>query len=231
MTEETHYQILDLDRRASQGEIKQAYRRLVKQFHPDRQPAPSHAERIIAINAAYEILGDPQRRRSYDAHLQGTVFPQRREQRRSQAQKQHQAHYQTVRSDEGEVQQWLKEIYQPLQWAIAGILNPLDRQIDELAADPFDDDLMADFLAYLDQCRASLNVAQRIFASRPNPPKVAKIAANLYYCLNHIGDGLEDFNLFTLGYDDHHLHTGCELWQLAHQRLRESHSQLQALEV
>lgn len=231
MADETHYQVLDLDSRATQGEIKQAYRRLVKQFHPDRQPAPIHASRIIAINAAYEVLGDPKRRRSYDAKLERVAFPQRREQRRSQAQREHQANRQTARAAEFEVQLWLQEIYQPLQRGIANIINPLERQIDELAADPFDDRLMEEFLAYLDRCRSSLDVAQKTFASRPNPAAAAKIAANLYYCLNHIGDGLEDLCLFTLGYDDRHLHTGRELWELARQRLRESHRQLEYLDT
>jgi molecular chaperone DnaJ len=231
MAEETHYQVLDLDSQASQGEIKQAYRRLVKQFHPDRQPDSRHSVRIIAINAAYEVLGDPQRRRFYDAQLQQITFPEQREYRRSQVQRQHQDCHQTARTTELEVQQWLREIYQPLQQAIADILNPLDRQINKLAADPFDDQLMEEFVSYLNQCRASLNYAHKIFASRPNPAKLAKIAANLYYCLNHIGDGLEDLHLFTLGYDDHQLHTGCELWNLARQRLKEIHYQLQILQA
>jgi molecular chaperone DnaJ len=95
------------------------------------------------------------------------------------------------------------------------ILNPLDDQLDELSGDPFDDDLMAEFQAYLEECRQYLNQAQLIFRSQPNPSTVAGTAASLYYCLNQLGDGIEELALFTLNYDEHYLHTGQELFRIA----------------
>ncbi|MDR9404851.1 MAG: DnaJ domain-containing protein, partial [Halothece sp. Uz-M2-17] len=56
MSHSDHYQTLGLTPEASQNEIKQAYRRLAKEYHPDRSTKNNSHEKIIAINAAYEVL-------------------------------------------------------------------------------------------------------------------------------------------------------------------------------
>jgi molecular chaperone DnaJ len=62
-----YYAILGVPREASEEDIKKAYRRLVFQHHPDRNPDSAHAEdKIREINAAYEVIGDSERRKTYD---------------------------------------------------------------------------------------------------------------------------------------------------------------------
>lgn len=62
-----YYRVLGVPREASDDDIRKAYRRLVFQHHPDRNPTNKDAEaKIREINAAYEIVGDPEKRRSYD---------------------------------------------------------------------------------------------------------------------------------------------------------------------
>ena len=62
-----YYRVLGVSREASEEEIKKAYRALVFEHHPDRNPDSSDAEtKIREINAAYEIVGDAEKRRSYD---------------------------------------------------------------------------------------------------------------------------------------------------------------------
>ena len=61
------YRVLGVSRDASDDAIKKAYRKLVFQHHPDRNPDSPHAEpKIREINEAYEVVGDPEKRRSYD---------------------------------------------------------------------------------------------------------------------------------------------------------------------
>lgn len=61
------YRVLEVDRGASTEEIKRAYRRLALRVHPDHNPGDREAEdRFKAINEAYEVLGDPTRRRLFD---------------------------------------------------------------------------------------------------------------------------------------------------------------------
>ncbi|HEX3203781.1 MAG TPA: DnaJ domain-containing protein [Nitrospiraceae bacterium] len=69
------YEVLGIRREASDDDIKKAYRKLVFQYHPDRNPDDTEAEaKIREINAAYEVIGDVESRRSYDRLRFGDVF-------------------------------------------------------------------------------------------------------------------------------------------------------------
>ena len=62
-----YYETLGVLREATDEEIKQAYRKLVFQYHPDRNPNNKAAEaKIREVNAAYEVIGDPENRKSYE---------------------------------------------------------------------------------------------------------------------------------------------------------------------
>ena len=61
-----HYQVLGVDRNASQDEIKRAYRKLAREMHPDVNPDPKIQDRFKEVTAAYEVLSDPQKRSTYD---------------------------------------------------------------------------------------------------------------------------------------------------------------------
>jgi len=62
-----YYKILGVDRNATSEEIKKAYRRLARQYHPDVNPGNKEAEeRFKDINEAYQVLSDPEKRKKYD---------------------------------------------------------------------------------------------------------------------------------------------------------------------
>ena len=65
-TTRDYYEILGLERGASDEEIKRSFRKLAQQWHPDVNTDPDADERFKEINEAYQVLSDPQRRQQYD---------------------------------------------------------------------------------------------------------------------------------------------------------------------
>ncbi|MHA1300040.1 MAG: DnaJ domain-containing protein [Candidatus Helarchaeota archaeon] len=66
MSDYNLYDVLGVDQTASFEEIKMAYRKLARKYHPDLNPSVDAVERIKLINIAYGILSDPDKRQKYD---------------------------------------------------------------------------------------------------------------------------------------------------------------------
>jgi molecular chaperone DnaJ len=228
------YKILEIDTTATQAEVKQAYRQLAKQFHPDSQHELANHEQITQVNAAYALLKDPKRRQVYDNNRSGiggiaTAVDPIRRQRAQESQDQYRQDRKLRREADLHFNDWIKRVYTPVNREMTKIMKPLRSEILALAADPFDDELMHTFQLYLEGCRGSLAKAQQLFRSMPNPANVAGIAAHLYYCLNHLEDGLEEFERFTQCYDDGYLTAGKEMFRMSTNLRREAQAALSEL--
>lgn len=71
MEKKDYYQVMGLKKEASAAEIKTAYRRLARKYHPDLNKAPDAEMNFKALGEAYEVLKDPKKRAQYD-HLQAS---------------------------------------------------------------------------------------------------------------------------------------------------------------
>ena len=64
-----YYEILQIQKNASQAEIKSQYRHLAKKWHPDREKSSDAERKMTQINMAYEALSNPKRRKIYDQYF------------------------------------------------------------------------------------------------------------------------------------------------------------------
>ena len=71
-----YYEVLGVDKSATDAQIKAAYRKLAKKYHPDLNPGDAEAEKKFKeANEAYEILSDPEKKQRYDAYGHAGVDP------------------------------------------------------------------------------------------------------------------------------------------------------------
>ena len=66
MNYKDYYKIMDVDKTASQDDIKKSYRKLARKFHPDVSKEKNAESRFKDINEAYEVLRDKEKRAAYD---------------------------------------------------------------------------------------------------------------------------------------------------------------------
>ena len=69
------YATLGVDRRATSGQLRTAYRRLAKRYHPDLHADARMSEQMRRVNQAWEILSSPSRRADYDASVAARAAP------------------------------------------------------------------------------------------------------------------------------------------------------------
>ena len=205
------YAVLGVTPQASSAEIKSAYRALVKCHHPD---AGGDEQRIIALNAAWEVLRDEQSRRRYDA----AHGPARGVSGAPQTGPRRQAQARSGADADAQLLAWLQKVYAPIDRLLAQVINPFPQQLRELSADPYDDRLMEAFCAFLEQSRARLEKVELLYRSMAAPASAQGFSLSLYHCLSQVQDALVELERYTMGYVDSYLRDGREMLREAKRR-------------
>jgi len=208
------YAVLGISPQASGEEIKAAYRALVKRHHPD---AGGDDQRILALNAAWEVLRDEQSRRRWDASRRAAPAapnspdgPERGAAASSPPR--------SGAARDAQLQAWLQKVYDPIDRLLGQVIRPFPERLRELAGDPYDDHLMAAFCAFLERSRGHLEQVEQLYRSRAAPAGAQGFSLSLYHCLSQVQDALTELERYTLGYVDDYLRDGREMLREASQR-------------
>ncbi|MFN9547971.1 MAG: J domain-containing protein [Cyanobacteriota bacterium] len=225
------YAVLGVSPEATAAEIKSAYRSLVKRHHPD---AGGDETRIVALNAAWEVLRDGERRRRYDASQQdrwngagdnGAARGVGHHGRGARPQAR------SGRHSDGLLQEWLQQVYAPIDRGLGQVINPFAAQLRALAADPYDDQLMAAFCGFLRESQARMARAEQLYRSKACPATAKGFSLSLYHCLSQVQDALVELERYTLGYVDAYLRDGREMLREAKKRRERLHEERRRLEI
>lgn len=200
------YEELGLKKNATQKEIKSSYRSLVKQHHPD---AGGEKERFLAIQNAWETLNDPLKKEKYDKTLisinQSSIHNNKKWEKKVNTNK-----YSSTITDT-EVRNWIKKIYYPSNRFISQIIKPLNQEIKELSADPYDEELMDKFCSYIKISQKRIEKVDKLYKSKSVPNSITALGLDLYHCFSHVKDALSELDKYTQGYVDDYLFDGKEM--------------------
>ena len=188
------YQILKVHPSAKLEEIKKAYRKLVKIHHPDKG---GDAAVMLEINSAWEILKKKHKDLNFNKVNNSKVYNQNEYKRESN-------NY----SNSEDIKKWFKNIYLPIDKLLGQIMNPLISKIRDLSADPYDQILMDSFCLYLEESKKKITKIKKIYTSLATPSIIKDFSLNLYHCLSHVEDGINELERYTMGYVDNYLHDG-----------------------
>ena len=204
--EKNFYKELGLEKNATKSEIKSSYRSLVKQHHPD---AGGEKERFLAIQNAWETLNDPIKKEQYDRNFfsSNSSFDSLKE---NWEEKLNSKKYNSSNKDK-EVEIWIKEIYFPINRLISQIIKPLNNEIKELSADPYDDQLMENFCSYIKLSQKKIEKVEKIYNRKLVPSSISALGLDLYHCFSQVKDALSEFDRYTQGYVDDYLFDGKEM--------------------
>ena len=204
--EKNFYKELGLDKNATKNELKSSYRSLVKQHHPD---AGGEKERFLAIQNAWETLNDPIKKEQYDRNFfsSNSSFESLKE---DWEEKLNSKKYNSSNKDK-EVETWIKEIYTPINRLISQIIKPLNNEIKELSADPYDDQLMENFCSYISLSQNKIEKVEKIYNKKLVPKSLSNLGLDLYHCFSQVKDALSELDRYTQGYVDNYLFDGKEM--------------------
>ena len=188
------YQILKVHPSAKLEEIKKAYRKLVKIHHPDKG---GDSAVMLEINSAWEILKKKHKDLNFNKVNNSKVYNQNEYKRESN-------NY----SNSEDIKKWFQNIYLPIDKLLGQIMNPLISKIRDLSADPYDQILMDSFCLYLEESKKKITKIKKIYTSFASPSIIRDFSLNLYHCLSHVEDGINELERYTLGYVDNYLHDG-----------------------
>ena len=204
------YEELGVKKNASKYEIRSSYRKLAKRHHPD---TGGDKEKFLSIQKAWETLNDPIAKEKYDktlfsSNISNNYLDEKWEEKFNTKK------YSSSKKD-SEVKNWIKNVLDPANKLINQIIKPLTREIKELSADPYDEELMKNFCEYITLSQKKIAKVDNIYKSFSVPNSISAIGLDLYHCFSQVKDALSELERYTKGYVDDYLFDGKEMMKEA----------------
>jgi len=187
------YQILKVHPSAKLEEIKKAYRKLVKIHHPDKG---GDSAVMLEVNSACEILKKKHKDLNLNKVNNSKLYNQNKYKRET-----------NNHSKPEDLKKWFQNVYIPIDKLLGQIINPLGAKIRDLSADPYDEILMDSFCLYLEKSKNKITKIKEIYTSFACPSIIRDFSLDLYHCLSHVEDGINELERYTMGYVDNYLHS------------------------
>ncbi|MBN9393882.1 MAG: J domain-containing protein [Candidatus Melainabacteria bacterium] len=212
-----HYQVLGLARGVSASDIKIAYRAMVRSCHPDlsfndANRRKSDTERMMALNAAYEVLIDEDSRREYDRLLSKSNL-----QRFTTGVK---TPMQDSLDEEKAREKYLRYVFNPHRRSIEKALTQYKKRLSKLAEDLYDETELEEFANYVQDIDTTLRQASTDLSRHPAPASCKPALQWLRHAIAQAADGLEELNYFCGNYDYDHLAMADNLFKIAREHLK-----------
>lgn len=203
----TYYQVLGVQPAVSNAELKRAYRRLVKNLHPDIKHKEHDAgerkeanKRMAKLNEAYETLKDHKLRTAYDISIglnpKGSTKVQL-----------------SVENSEHLREEYLKQIFLPIQQKLHRILGRYKKELLRLSQDIYDEALVEDFAEYSNEIEVVLHKASHNMSKHPAPSSLSAAELMMRHAIAQAADGLEEIKHFCGNYDYNHLAMATNLFR------------------
>ena len=212
----THYQILGVEPDVPAGEIKRAYRKLVKSHHPDLEhhrlsssEKEKATEQMRILNEAYETLMDQARRAFYDRSI-GIA-------RRGKF-----SFGSSAVSEDQAREIYLSKVFHPARRDIGRVLSAYKKQLRDLSQDIYVDLLVADFENYVEQLEQVLHKASNSFSRQTCPRSLDAALRMMRYSIAQAADALEEMQFFCKNFDYSHLTMAESLVRISQDLSRQS---------
>ena len=195
------YQILKVHPSAKLEEIKKAYRKLVKIHHPDKG---GDSLVMLEVISAWETIKQKHKDINLKKGKETKIYNNNE--------------YKVKTSNDSkseDIKNWFQNIYLPIDKLLGQIINPLGSKIRDLSADPYDQILMDSFCSYLEKSKTKITKIKKIYTSFASPSIIRDFSLDLYHCLSHVEDGLNELERYTMGYVDNYLHDGKAMFAIA----------------
>jgi molecular chaperone DnaJ len=205
-----HYQILGLSTDVSAADIKRAYRRLAKAHHPDArhhiadtEESLAATEEMMRINEAYATLMDTAKRAAYDVkiglrkaiNIKKPIF--------------------TSFDEDQQRERYLSSVLYPIRNNIGKVLSAYKRELKDLSADPYDDELIWAFEQYVDKIEDTLRKSSDTMTRNAAPRTLQPTVLLMRQCIAQAADGLEELRYYLRNFDYNHLTTAESLFRIA----------------